>query len=82
MRVLVVNAGSSSVNLRLVDEKDELAEGIDLGPPDGGISDELAKFIRPLADRIDVAGHRVVPGGPHYSGAVEVDDATKPTWKT
>jgi acetate kinase len=73
MRVLVVNAGSSSVKLRVVDEKDVLVASKDLGPPDDGLAEALNDFVRDV-DNVDVVGHRVVHGGPQFTTPVLVDD--------
>jgi acetate kinase len=72
MRVLVVNAGSSSVKLRIVDEGDQLVASRDLGPPDDSLAEHLGDFVHD-AGVLDVVGHRVVHGGPHFTTAVLVD---------
>ncbi|MGI8904439.1 MAG: acetate/propionate family kinase [Solirubrobacteraceae bacterium] len=71
MRVLVVNAGSSSVKLRIV-EDDELVRSQDLGPPDDRTADELANFLHD-AGTLDAVGHRVVHGGPQFTTATLID---------
>jgi acetate kinase len=70
MKVLVVNAGSSSVKLRVVDDGDQLLASRDLGPPDDGLAEQLGDFVHD-AGAIDVVGHRVVHGGSslHQRGA-------------
>jgi acetate kinase len=70
--VLVVNAGSSSVKLRIVDGADQLVASRDLGPPDNGLADDLGDFVHD-AGASDVVGHRVVHGGPRFTTAVLVD---------
>ena len=75
MRVLVVNAGSSSVKIRLLDSGDGLVHHADLGadrgrPEPGALEDALAGL-----GTIDAVGHRVVHGGPDRHGPVLVDDA-------
>jgi acetate kinase len=72
MRVLVVNAGSSSVKLRVVDEGDQLLASKDLGPPDDDLAEQLGDFMHD-AGAFDVVGHRVVHGGPRFTSAVLVD---------
>lgn len=72
MRVLVVNAGSSSVKLRIVDEADQLVASRDLGLPDDHLADQLGDFLIDAA-AIDVVGHRVVHGGSRFTSAVLVD---------
>lgn len=77
MRVLVVNAGSSSLKLRVVDpdeDDDEPAlEERDLAPDDPGLADALAE----LGAGCDAVGHRVVHGGPDLREAVVLDAATR-----
>jgi acetate kinase len=72
MRVLVVNAGSSSVKLRVVDDGDQLLASRDLGPPDNGLAGQLGDFVHD-AGALDVVGHRVVHGGSLFTSAVLVD---------
>lgn len=73
--VLVVNAGSSSLKLRMLDSGDRLTAALDLehwdGRPDHG---ELGEFLRAAAD-VDIIGHRVVHGGDRLTRAVAVDDS-------
>lgn len=75
MRVLVVNAGSSSVKLRVLDRDDRVAFSRDLP----AIQDE-SEAIRADLDRlgdIDAVGHRFVHGGPTFTGPVVIDDAVE-----
>jgi acetate kinase len=67
VRVLVVNAGSSSLKLRLLGDDDELEaeRDLDAGEPIGDLG-ELAGA--------EATGHRVVHGGTRFSQAVRVDD--------
>ncbi|MDQ6783311.1 MAG: acetate/propionate family kinase [Actinomycetota bacterium] len=76
MRVLVVNAGSSSTKLRVVDEDDQIGASADLGPPGEGLADQLRDFVAD-AGALDAAGHRVVHGGNLFTEAVIVDDAVR-----
>jgi len=71
VRVLVVNAGSSSLKLRLLGPGDELEAERDLAPDD---HDALAAAAGELP-RPDAIGHRVVHGGPRFREAVAIDDA-------
>lgn len=73
MRVLVVNAGSSSVKLRVVDGRDAVVASRDMAAPDLLGVRALADAIADL-DSFDAVGHRIVHGGPHYSAAVVVDE--------
>jgi len=73
MRILVVNAGSSSLKLRVLGDGDELVAGQDLPAPRGSADDvALADAIRGLGS-VDAVGHRIVHGGTHYSRAVRID---------
>ena len=66
VHVLVVNAGSSSLKLRLLDE-DELVESADLAP-DAAVAAAVRDWPAP-----DAVGHRIVHGGTSFSGPVVVD---------
>lgn len=77
MRVLVVNAGSSSLKLRLLDANDHVEQTADL--PAGGdgldtshLADVMAGWARP-----DVVGHRIVHGGTTFTGPVLVDPSVR-----
>lgn len=73
MRVLVVNAGSSSVKLRLLSGDDVVEESADL--PVGADGYDVDDVRAVLADwsAADVVGHRIVHGGTSYTEAVRVD---------
>ncbi len=73
MRVHVVNAGSSSLKLRLLDGVDALLGEHDL-PALRGRADEAA-LAAALSDlpAPDAIGHRIVHGGAHYQSAVRLD---------
>jgi acetate kinase len=71
--VLVVNAGSSSLKLRLLDGGDEVVWQRDLHA-EHWASDpaELRDALRE-AGEVDATGHRVVHGGPRHAAAERVD---------
>ena len=74
MRVLVVNAGSSSLKLRVLDAHDELLADEELEAP-GAVFDE--KTVLEALERLpraDAVGHRVVHGGERFSGPVRLTD--------
>jgi len=74
VRVLVVNAGSSSVKLRLLDGDDTLAFAVDLGEEQGRFDPSaVAAAVSPVADGVDAVGHRVVHGGTRFTGPVVID---------
>ncbi len=73
MRVLAVNAGSSTLKLRLVNTDDTVEETLDLDPWDGSVEpDGLAEWLRGLAS-VDAVGHRVVHGGDRFPNAIRID---------
>ena len=74
MRVLVVNAGSSSLKLRLLGPADELLAASDVETSESaGAVEELHRFLAD-AGAVDVIGHRVVHGGPDFREPVVVTD--------
>ena len=73
MRVLVVNAGSSSVKLSLLGSADELLADHEFGPLDSDAEvRRLAAVIAELPE-LDAVGHRIVHGGRRFTGAVRID---------
>ena len=68
MRVLVVNTGSSSVKLRLLDGT-ELIGATDLGAPSTLDPYEVGDAVGKLAGEsgVDCAGHRIVHGGSAFT---------------
>ena len=77
MQVLVVNAGSSSLKLRLLDARDQVVESADLAALDSDISArDLTRTLRgwPAPDAV---GHRIVHGGTRFTGPVVVDRAVE-----
>jgi len=78
MRVLVVNAGSSSLKLRLLGEQDAVLAEQELP----GSSQELdvtalrGALDSPLGDA-DAIGHRIVHGGERFRAAVKIDAAVE-----
>ena len=77
MRVLVVNAGSSSLKLRLLDGQDTIEHSADLPAGPGGIDTaRLADVLHGWAVP-DVVGHRIVHGGTIFTGPVRITDAVR-----
>ncbi|MDQ2796667.1 MAG: acetate/propionate family kinase, partial [Actinomycetota bacterium] len=67
-RVLTVNAGSSSVKLRLLDGRDVVERNTDLpAGPDGFDAARLADELRTWPEP-DVVAHRIVHGGTTFTG--------------
>lgn len=75
VRVLAVNAGSSSLKLRLLDPDDGLAASGDVSATHGEVDQAaLRKVLEAVgAERAGAVGHRVVHGGTEFSEPVLVD---------
>ena len=71
--VLVVNAGSSSLKLRVLSPDDEVTAGADLPAPRGAADSAEIKAAIESFGRVDAVGHRVVHGGTLYAAPVLVD---------
>jgi acetate kinase len=74
VRVLVVNTGSSTLKLSVVDGEDRVTGSRLIDPWDGRDLDALSDFVQG-AGGVGVVGHRIVHGGPRYRGSVEIDDS-------
>jgi acetate kinase len=75
VRVLVVNAGSSSLKLSVLDN-DRLCEARELPAPGAAIdAQQIAAVLRELGP-VDAVGHRIVHGGERYVEAVRICDDT------
>jgi acetate kinase len=73
MRVLVVNAGSSSLKLRVLDERDRVTGTADLPAPHGVIGQQELAAALPGLGEADATGHRIVHGGTLFTAPVLVD---------
>ena len=73
MRVLVVNAGSSSLKLRVLHGGLSVLASDDLELPAGRVEPDAVAGALARLPAADAAGHRVVHGGPWYSGPARVD---------
>ncbi len=73
MRVLVVNAGSSSLKLRLLDSQDQLLASDDLPPVRGDSGAAMVKQAVAGFGEIDAVGHRIVHGSTEFTGPVKLD---------
>jgi acetate kinase len=71
LAVLTVNAGSSSLKLRLVGDGGEILAARDVDPWDG----EAVPDVPELVAGAGAVGHRVVHGGTELSGPVRIDGA-------
>jgi acetate kinase len=75
MHVLVVNAGSSSLRMRLLGPGDEiLADASWAEVPTGVPPADIAAFVDGLEAPVDAIGHRVVHGGAGHSAPVVLDE--------
>jgi acetate kinase len=73
MRILVVNAGSSSLKLRLLDADDRVAGSVDLPAPGGLASRDRIEAAIGGMGAVDAVGHRVVHGGLEFREAVRIE---------
>lgn len=73
MRVLVVNAGSSSLKLRVLDAADTVTASADLPASSGTAVATALKDMLASSGPVDAAGHRIVHGGTLYHSPVLVD---------
>lgn len=74
MRVLVANAGSSSLKLRLLDGDDAVVYAADLPAPASGRYDAAVREFVSKAGGIDAVGHRVVHGGAEFLQSAVLDE--------
>ena len=72
MRVLVVNAGSSSIKLRVVGPDDGAEATRDLDDWNGPDDEATAASFLDESPEVDAVGHRVVHGGAEFNGPVRV----------
>jgi acetate kinase len=78
LRVLVVNAGSSSVKLSLLGPGDEELADRELAAPRAQLDPaELRSALGDGLDQADAVGHRIVHGGERYRAAVRIDPAVR-----
>jgi acetate kinase len=73
LRILVVNAGSSSLKVSVVDGDDRILADHELESTAGRLDEDgLGKTIQGM-ERIDAVGHRVVHGGARFQAPVRID---------
>jgi acetate kinase len=71
--VLVVNVGSSSIKLRILDRNNAVIAERDLpAGDDATLAEAIARF-----DGTSLVGHRIVHGGSRYPHAISVDDEVR-----
>jgi acetate kinase len=76
VRILVVNAGSSSLKLSLLEDDDTTVAAVELDAPRARVdAGELADALSARGlDGADAVGHRIVHGGTEFTGAVAIDE--------
>jgi acetate kinase len=73
VRILVVNAGSSSLKLRVLDAEDRVAASADLLAPRGQLDEaSVARSVEGFGT-VDAVGHRIVHGGTDFVDPVAID---------
>jgi acetate kinase len=73
-RILIVNAGSSSLKLRVLDSADAVVASADLAPPRGPEDRPVVAEAVAGLGPIDAVGHRIVHGGTAFLGPVRLDE--------
>jgi acetate kinase len=73
VRVLVVNAGSSSLKVSLVGPGDAVLTEREFEAPGGRFEHTELEAAVGAMEGIEAAGHRVVHGGPRFSRSVRID---------
>jgi acetate kinase len=78
MRTLVVNAGSSSVKLTLLDGDEKTIAERELSAPRAQIEEaELLAALEGGLGDADAVGHRIVHGGQEFHSAVVIDEGVR-----
>ena len=73
-RVLVVNAGSSTIKLSLVGSHEQTTWSTERAAPRSRVDQAaLGAAIDPISDQVDAVGHRIVHGGERFAKAVRID---------
>jgi acetate kinase len=73
VRVLAVNAGSSSLKLSLIDDGDRLVASADVPIADAGLADAATRRLIETHGTVDAVGHRIAHGGTEFTDAVLLD---------
>jgi acetate kinase len=76
-RVLVVNAGSSSLKLSVLDPAATVTASADLAAPRGSADGSEIKSAIESLGPVDAVGHRIVHGGTLYTGPVRIDEQVR-----
>ncbi|WP_460855124.1 acetate/propionate family kinase [Nocardiopsis coralliicola] len=75
MQVLIINTGSSSVKLSVLDPRDEEIGRQTVELSGGNLTEEQLHAALSDLPHVDAVGHRVVHGGPDYQGPTLIDSA-------
>jgi acetate kinase len=73
VRVLVVNAGSSSLKLSVIDQHDRALAARELSAPHAEIELDTVRAALAEMPDADAVGHRIVHGGERFRGPVRID---------
>jgi acetate kinase len=73
VRILIVNAGSSSLKLSVLDDADDLLASETVDAPGGRIDDSALRAAISASSPIDAVGHRIVHGGTEFTQPVLID---------
>jgi acetate kinase len=76
LSILTVNAGSSSLKLRLLGPDDRMIAAEELPARDGRADRRAVQEVVRRMGSPDAIGHRFVHGGTQFTGPVRLDDAT------
>lgn len=77
-RILTVNVGSSSLKLRVLDQQDRILCSRESDPVEGTV--ELRSELQAILSEsgvVEAAGHRVVHGGPEFTGPTVLDPSAE-----
>jgi acetate kinase len=77
MRVLIVNAGSSSLKLSVLDDTDAILAADHLAAPGGRVDENAVRTVIDRFPPIDAVGHRIVHGGSEFLEPVLIDDTVR-----
>jgi acetate kinase len=73
VRILVVNAGSSSLKVSLLEGGDRLVAAETLPAPSGRLDEDALRTVLERSPPVDAIGHRIVHGGTELTQPILVD---------
>jgi acetate kinase len=80
--ILIVNAGSSSLKLRVLNDEDDVVESADVAVTQGNADQATIESTIASWEGIEAVGHRIVHGGTRFVGPVRVDASVRATLGT